>query len=437
MPETAVATDVQPDPVKDTAQVARQTAFVQCLTALRRTLTTTPAGWALVVWLSWGRVPHAQIGLWLAGFAVFWACSLLMLHRVARRGPHVDKDTGTVLMVAGADGAAWGAAVGLLMGFDPVLDPWLAAVLCGVSAVNAPVYITFVRAYRLQILSLWASAVLGSVLLADPGKVPLEGLIGLTVFLALIVYYMHPIADRVVEGIRLQFANALLAKQLREALALVKHDAATDALTGQPNRRALDLLLSKQLKLASGNGRPLSVLLLDIDYFKRINDVHGHGVGDDTLRAFAVRMRGLLREGEVCARYGGEEFVVVLPDTPLSPAIDVAERLRSGACATPLLKSPPLTVTVSIGVAQFRPGQNPAALLEAADQAVYAAKRGGRDQVQSAAELTISVERALDGACEPTEQTGYVRGTKLLTEMEISSPPPSPDSAPRNAATAV
>jgi diguanylate cyclase (GGDEF)-like protein len=291
-------------------------------------------------------------------------------------------------MVAGADGAAWGAAVGLLMGFDPVLDPWLTAVLCGVSAVNAPVYITYVRAYRLQIFSMWAAAVLGAALLAGPGKVPLEGLIGLSVFLALIVYYMQAIADRVVEGIGLQFANALLAKQLREALALVEQDAATDALTGQPNRRALDLLLDKQLALSRRSGRPTSLLLLDVDYFKRINDMHGHGVGDEALRAFARRVRGLLRDGDVCARYGGEEFVVVLPDTPLALALEVAERLRIGMAETPLLKAPMLTVTVSIGAAQFRADQNPAALLEAADQAVYAAKRSGRDQVRSSPVVT-------------------------------------------------
>jgi two-component system cell cycle response regulator len=210
----------------------------------------------------------------------------------------------------------------------------------------------------------------------------LQGTFGLSVFLGLLVYYMNPIAQRVVEGIRLQLTNARLAQQLRETLALVEHDASTDALTGQPNRRALDVLLLQQIEISGKHGRPLSVLLLDVDHFKRVNDVHGHGVGDDTLRAFAVRLRGLLREREVCARYGGEEFVVVLPDTPLPVALQIAERLRCSVADKPLLRAPLLSVTVSIGAAQLGAGQTAATLLEAADQAVYAAKRGGRNQVQ-------------------------------------------------------
>lgn len=375
-------TRVDNPPVQDTAEIARQAGFVQCVEALRRTLSTTPAGWALVAWMCWGIVPSSKLTLWLGGFAVVWAGSLWLLRGIARRGPLKDRDASGLLAVAALDGAAWGSAVGLLMGFDRVLDPWLAAVLCGVSAVNAPVYITFVRAYRVQVGALWLAAMVGALLSAGPHRVLLQGLLGLTVFLCLIVYYMNPIAQRVVEGIRLQLANAQLAQQLREALALVEHDAATDALTGQPNRRSLDLLLVQQIETSGGRGRPLSVLLLDVDHFKRINDVHGHGVGDDVLRALARRVRGLLREGDVCTRYGGEEFVVVLPDTPLPVALQVAERLRSGMAETPLLKAPLVPVTVSIGAAQFSAGQTAAALLEAADQAVYAAKRGGRNQVQ-------------------------------------------------------
>jgi diguanylate cyclase (GGDEF)-like protein len=208
-----------------------------------------------------------------------------------------------------------------------------------------------------------------------------EGLVGLTIFLCLIVYYMNPIAQRLVEGIRLQLANAQLAQQLRDALALVKQDAATDPLTGQPNRRALDLVLTQQLEVSGDPGRPLSVLLLDIDHFKRINDTHGHGIGDDVLRAFTRRVRGLLRENDLCARLGGEEFVVVLPDSTLQTALEMAERLRSGVAETPLLTAPCVPVTVSIGAAQYSRGQSATELLEAADQAVYAAKRRGRNQV--------------------------------------------------------
>ena len=165
------------------------------------------------------------------------------------------------------------------------------------------------------------------------------------------------------------------------ALQLVEQDAATDALTGQANRRALDMVLRQQVDLAARSGRPFSVLLLDIDHFKHINDRHGHGVGDETLRAFAARVQQYLRQGDVCARYGGEAFVVVLPATALAAATEVAERLRCGVARGALLCAPALSATVSIGAAQYVPGQTQQQLLNAADSAVYAAKRGGRDQV--------------------------------------------------------
>jgi diguanylate cyclase (GGDEF)-like protein len=368
--------------VQNTAEEARQAGFVQCVVALQRTLLTTPAGWALVAWMCWGIVPSSNLLMWLGGFVTVWAGGLWLLRRILRHGPLKERDTSGLMTVAALDGFAWGSTVGLLTGFDRVLDPWLAAILCGVSAVNAPVYITFVRAYRVQVGALWLAVMVGAFLSSGPYPVLLQGLLSLTVFLCLIVYYMNPIAQRVVEGIRLQLANAQLAQQLSEALALVEQDAATDALTGQPNRRSLDVLLAKQTGISRDRGRPLSVLMLDLDHFKRINDVHGHRVGDDALRAFARRVRGLLREGDVCTRYGGEEFVVVLPDTPLPVALQVAERLRSGISNSPLLEGQHLVVTVSIGAAELSAGQSGAELLEIADQAVYAAKRGGRNQVQ-------------------------------------------------------
>jgi len=369
---------------ENTAEVARETSFTQCVFALRRTLATTPAGWALVAWLSWDSVPSSQILSWLGAFFLAWLLCLGVLQWVIKAGPHTSRHASLLLGVAVLDGVAWGLTGWLLMGYDPLLDPWLAAVLCGVSAVNAPVYITYIRAYFALIGSLWLVMLLALATRADVIKV-LNIAVGLTVFFGLIVYYMQAIALRVIEGIHLQLANASLAAQLQVALAAVEIDASTDALTGHANRRALDVLLKQQITLAQTEHRPFAVLMLDIDHFKQINDTYGHSVGDDALRAFGMRVGDYLRQGDLCARFGGEEFVVILPGTSLDRAMEVAERVRSGVAASDLLASPPIRVTVSIGVAAHAVGQTMPDLLKMADTAVYAAKRGGRNQVQACA----------------------------------------------------
>jgi diguanylate cyclase (GGDEF)-like protein len=242
------------------------------------------------------------------------------------------------------------------------------------------VYGTYISAYYRQIGVIWSVSVLGLLQLAGRQSA-IDYAAGLTVFIALTAYYTRAISQRLLEGIRWQLANSLLAGQLRMALHKVELDASTDALTGQGNRRALDELLKQQAELYLSTGRPFSILMLDIDFFKNVNDEFGHLVGDDVLRAFAQRVREYLRPEDVCARFGGEEFVVVLPKTTLASALEVAERLRQGVAQAPLLDAPRVQVTVSIGVATLTPGQTVSDLLVAADAAVYVAKNAGRDQV--------------------------------------------------------
>jgi diguanylate cyclase (GGDEF)-like protein len=371
------------------AKVAVETGFLQWVFALRRTLLTTPVGWSLVTWFCWERVPHPLVFIWLGIFCTIWASGLWVLHGLIRDAPQLDSHLRRGLWVAGLDGCSWGLTAWFLMGHDPILDATLTTLLCGVSAVNAQVYVTFIRAYYVQAGLMWIVIVAG---LAGfwGDKHAIDYAVGYSVFLGLTIYYLRAIAQRVLEGIELQFANASLAEQLRVALLVVRHDAATDALTGQGNRRALDELLKEQVDIACGTGRDCSVLMLDIDFFKKINDTYGHMIGDDALRAFARRVGEHLRLGDVCARFGGEEFVVVLPGTTLQTALEVGERLRVGVEKSPLLNTPLVTVTVSVGAAMLIPGQTAEDLLNDADAAVYAAKRGGRNQVRSKPNPSIS-----------------------------------------------
>lgn len=317
--------------------------------------------------------------------------SLAVLQHLIGAGSKLAIHRNRLNWIAGLDGFAWGLLTWFLIGYDPVLDATLMALLCGVVAVNAQVYGTYVVAYYGQIGILWAVSVSGLLQFAG-NQSALDYAGGLSVFIALIAYYTREVSKRLLEGIRLQHANASLAAQLRTALQKVEIDAATDALTGHWNRRALDDILKQQLERRASSGRPFSILILDIDFFKNINDEFGHMVGDDVLRAFAQALREYLRSADVCARFGGEEFVVVLPDTSLATAMEVGERIRRGIAQAPLLNKPKVQITVSIGVATMEQEQSINELFAAADAAVYLAKNAGRNQVRSHLHMPLEVD---------------------------------------------
>jgi two-component system cell cycle response regulator len=163
--------------------------------------------------------------------------------------------------------------------------------------------------------------------------------------------------------------------------------AVTDSLTGLHNRRYMVSHLDTLLRRALESDRPVSLLLLDIDHFKEINDTHGHAVGDEVLVEFAERIRRGVRGIDLAVRYGGEEFVVVLPETDRDGASMVAERLRRHIADETFRISggAPLDVTVSIGVAVYDGSDASAdSLIKRADDALYRAKNGGRNQVVAA-----------------------------------------------------
>jgi diguanylate cyclase (GGDEF)-like protein len=362
--------------------VVDQTGFALWVASFRQTLHTTPVGWFVGAWMAWGHTPERNLILWLVVFFAAWMMGLLSIHRALAGQCELAVHGLRMRAMAALDGFAWGLVGWLLAGHDVLLDAILVALLCGVSAVNAQVYVSYIRGYYLQSGLMWLVAVLGLSRYANP-QYGFDLIVAFSVFQVLMFYHSTRIANRVREGISLQLANAALAQQLRGLLTKVRTDAATDALTGQGNRRALEELLKQQFEFAASTDQPFSILMLDIDYFKKINDIHGHLVGDEALRTFAQRVRDGLRQGDVCTRYGGEEFLIVLPLTTLGTALEVAERLRQAVAAEPLPTSPPLAVTVSIGAATYAPGQTVEALMAAADAAVYRAKRGGRNQVRS------------------------------------------------------
>lgn len=162
--------------------------------------------------------------------------------------------------------------------------------------------------------------------------------------------------------------------------------ATIDSLTGVLNRRGLEDASIKMQDICKRINLSMAVVLIDIDYFKKVNDTYGHLVGDDVLRHIAKTISGILRSSDVLGRYGGEEFCAFLPNTNENDALGLAERIRAGIEAAPIKLSPnvTLTTTVSIGVADsVRAGYDFKGLLTTADSAMYGAKNGGRNRVMS------------------------------------------------------
>jgi diguanylate cyclase (GGDEF)-like protein len=181
---------------------------------------------------------------------------------------------------------------------------------------------------------------------------------------------------------RSDLEKSALVEQLREKSSLLEQQTKEDALTGLSNRRHLEQVLDHEFQRARRFGRPLTVLLVDIDHFKAINDAHSHAVGDAVLRRVAAVIRGACRAVDAVARYGGDEFVVVLPETGVQEGTRIGERIRrdvEALAAGDSWPSPP--PTLSIGVADDSGRTRPGDVVEAADRALYEAKQQGRNQV--------------------------------------------------------
>lgn len=175
------------------------------------------------------------------------------------------------------------------------------------------------------------------------------------------------------------------SREARGQLEAQRRLALTDALTGLPNRKALDERLATEIGTATRLGAPLALAMADIDHFKRINDGYGHRAGDRALALFAGIIRKRIRHSDFCARYGGEEFLLLFPGTEAEAAARVVDQVRAFVEGCDFsYKGEPVPLTASFGVTQAIPGESPAEVLERADRALYAAKSAGRNRVRRA-----------------------------------------------------
>jgi diguanylate cyclase len=173
--------------------------------------------------------------------------------------------------------------------------------------------------------------------------------------------------------------------EIKDSLKQAEEHSNTDALTGLANRRSLEAFLRAAQMAAMEAGTPLSILMIDIDHFKKFNDSFGHQVGDQVLRLVGKVLAESVRDCDLAARYGGEELMAILPGAPLEACAEAAERIRRRISEARLTRRTTgeeiSSVTVSVGVAQFRMGESADRMIERCDRALYQAKREGRNRV--------------------------------------------------------
>ena len=202
-------------------------------------------------------------------------------------------------------------------------------------------------------------------------------------------YLQRPIdRDEIVARVRTQVRGRRYADSLRSNVQTAMELAVVDPLTGLNNRRYLEARVAALLEQAARQGWPVSAMMLDIDHFKAVNDAFGHDAGDEVLKTFATRIKRVVRGADLMCRFGGEEFVVIMPDTRLSVAAIIGERIRATVAGAPFpIENGArfIEVTVSIGIAESAADDTTDALFRRADRALYQSKNSGRNRVTAAA----------------------------------------------------
>jgi diguanylate cyclase (GGDEF)-like protein len=159
-----------------------------------------------------------------------------------------------------------------------------------------------------------------------------------------------------------------------------------DPMTGLANRRAIMEMIEQEFSRASRHQRATSIIMADLDYFKKVNETHGFNTGDDVLVEVSRVLKGCLRNEDICSRWGGEEFLVLLPETPLDGALAVANKIRESVAMTEFkVNRPGIQITISLGVCEYNSDQNIFEAISRADQALHQAKMGGRNRAIVAA----------------------------------------------------
>ena len=371
-----------------------------------------PAGSLFLAASMLDRIRPTMILLWLAMVLIPDIITIIRSFGF-EHSPHSPRDIRnwhyTQMLLHLATGLAWGASIPLFidatsLGGD---EYRILCILIAVTALSITVTAPFLSAVLLFTLAVWLLPMVHFVTAPDTNLTWI--ITGVILLIAATNYFgqiahrnlrrqlhdyvlhrglAHELADAKwrleANNVQLEEQNDKIATALQEVNRLATHDE----LTGLYNRRYILERIKVEQQQHIRYGNPCSLMLLDIDHFKIINDRYGHALGDEVLKALSRRIESTLREGDTFSRYGGEEFIILLPMTDIKAAMVLAERVRTAIAQEPLIKSPTLLeVRCSVGVAELAAYEAMESWIARADQALYRAKKEGRDSVVAAAPL--------------------------------------------------
>ena len=321
---------------------------------------------------------EVRLGMMAAGLAVAWSAislsGILGFYALIRSGLSMRLGSDPSLTLAQS---AFGTAATV---FGYAIDPPLRGAIIAIMMLNLVWGMFVLRSRQALGLCVFALALLAATMVwksvTDPAQFPAHVEALHFAFASILLTATSALAIRM-GGLRTRLAER--KRELQEALATIRELAQVDELTRLSNRRhVLELLATEQVR-CHRTGEPLSVVLIDVDHFKAINDRHGHAVGDVVLRGFAQALRDGLRESDSAGRWGGEEFLLVLPRMQASAAAALVDRLRDGVARLLFDPTvPDLRIGFSAGAAECAPEEPAQAAIARADQAMYCAKQAGR-----------------------------------------------------------
>ncbi len=354
-----------------------------------------PLGTLFIFWIGY---PAAQLPLaigWMIVNSIGDLLTLLLATRFLKNPPPAERIAAyhnAEIFLRTLQGLSWGAAVVVFHGAGDSTAISDMIILTALASISATSLVNMAPSFRSQlgfVVGLLSVPILYFAGLGDATHIKIA--VGLCILLLIEIQFGWDAYRQFSGGVHQLVLNRRARQQLEQRNAeldelnqKLRVLAIHDQLTGLFNRHYLVDQIGRQRESFIRHGCVSSIVLFDIDYFKRINDSYGHAVGDDVLVAFSRRVEGLLRQGDMLGRHGGEEFMLLLPMTDAHAATQLAERVRSALAASPVILQPQaITVTASFGVAQLASGEQADAWLLRADQALYRAKEHGRNCVMA------------------------------------------------------